>query len=393
MVSAELQVQAWYFAFQIIQVFLVTALSSSATAFIPKIINEPHHIPQLLADNIPKSSNFYLTYFILQGLGSSAKNIMNWSDLFEYIIFEIFIHKTPRDKYTQYTSLKGIGWGKVYPKFTNFVIIALVYSCISPLVLGFATVGLALFYFSYRYNLLFVVQPKIESKGKCYTRALQQILAGIYIGELCLIGLFGLRKAKGPSILITILFFGTIAYNVLTNRYLNPLEDHFPARMLSSDGDGGGEEQQSLLATAEDGQAGTDQDIHTTSRIQQVGREMHMPKKILDPISRFLEPQIYTSKEAMKQFLRHTAANGDPPPEYSAEEIQNAYRNPSLKSKVPKIWLPKDDFDLSKMEIDSLAEVGIQATDEGAWVDHKGKVDFERQHLRSLPVWKSNPPY
>lgn len=70
-VTAELQVQAWFYAFQIIQVFLVTALSSSATAFIPVIINEPHHVPQLLADNLPKSSNFYLTYFILQGLACS----------------------------------------------------------------------------------------------------------------------------------------------------------------------------------------------------------------------------------------------------------------------------------------------------------------------------------
>jgi hypothetical protein len=111
---------------------------------------------------------------------ASVKNIMNWSDLLRYLFFEIFIYKTPRDKYNQYVGLKGIAWGKVYPKFTNFVIIALAYSCISPLVLGFAAVGLSLFYFSYRYTLLFMVQPKIETKGKCYTRALQQILVSSF---------------------------------------------------------------------------------------------------------------------------------------------------------------------------------------------------------------------
>lgn len=152
--------QAWYYAFQIIQVFLVTALSSSATAFIPEIINKPHHVPELLADNIPSSSNFYLTYFILQGLASSVQNIKNWSDLVQYILFEMFIYKTPRDKFNQYSSLKGIAWGKVYPKFTNFIIIALVYSCISPLVLGFATIGLSFFYYSYKvcYNLVFLLR-------------------------------------------------------------------------------------------------------------------------------------------------------------------------------------------------------------------------------------------
>lgn len=392
-VTAELQVQAWYYAFQLIQVFLVTALSSSATAFIPRIINEPHHVPQLLADNIPKSSNFYLTYFIVQGLGSSIKSIMNWSDLFSYIFFDLFVYKTPRDKYKHYTGLKGIGWGKVYPKFTNFIIIALVYSCISPLVLGFATIGLTLFYYAYKYNLLFVIQPKVESKGKCYTRALQQILAGVYIGELCLVGLFGLRKAKGPGILLVVLFFGTIAYNVLTNRRLKPLEDHFPDELLSEDG--GDPEQRPLLARmeGESGTSGADQESHDESRIQQLGREIRVPRQVLDPLARFFEPHVYASQQAMRAFLRHTAAETDPLPRYNEDDIQNAYQNPSLRTKTPVIWLPKDGNGLSKKEVDDLAKEGIEATDEGAWVDAKGKVDFERGQLRTLPVWKNVVPY
>lgn len=390
-VTAELQVQAWYYIFQVVQVFLVTALSSSATAFIPKIINEPHHIPQLLADNIPKSSNFYLTYFILQGLGSSAKTVMNWSDLFSYIFYDLFVYKTPRDKYKHYTSLKGIGWGKVYPKFTNFIIIALVYSCISPLVLGFATVGLSLFYYAYKYNLLFVVQPKIESKGKCYTRALQQILAGVYIGELCLIGLFGLRNAKGPGILSLVLFLGTIVYHVLTNRYLTPIEDHFPDRLFSEDDQE--PERQPLLAAIEGGTLGEGGEPHDNSRIQRAGREMHLPRQVVGPIARFFEPQVFASQKAMRSFLQRTSAETDPEPQYSDEELQNAYRNPSLRSKTPVLWLPKDSNGLSKREIDSLKEDGIDATDEAAWVDSKGKVEFERHQLRSLPVWKQSPPY
>ncbi|KUI64240.1 Uncharacterized protein RSN1 [Cytospora mali] len=386
-VVAELQVQAWYYAFQIIQVFLVTALSSSATAFVPKIINEPHHVPQLLADNLPTSSNFYLTYFIIQGLGSSVKNIMNWSDLAQYIFYEIFIYKTPRDKYKQYASLKGIAWGKVYPKFTNFAIIALAYSCISPLVLGFAAVGLSLFYFSYRYTLLFMVVPKIETRGKCYTRALQQILAGLYIGELCLIGLFGLRKAKGPSIMLIILFFATVVYHVLTNRYLNPLEDHFPDELLLADDEDG--EQAPLLAAAEEGHA----DEHERSRVQRLGRGAHLPQQVISPLARFFEPHVYASHKAMRAFLARTSAETDPPPSYNEEDIKKAYQNPSLTSRLPVIWLPRDSYGFSKKEVESLVKDGLQAVDEGAWVDEKGKVDFERRDLKSLPVWKEKKAY
>lgn len=324
---------------------------------------------------------------------ASVKNIMNWSDLLQYLFFEIFIYKTPRDKYNQYIGLKGIAWGKVYPKFTNFVIIALAYSCISPLVLGFAAVGLSLFYFSYRYTLLFMVQPKIETKGKCYTRALQQILAGIYIGELCLIGLFGLRKAKGPAIMLAILFFSTIGYTILTNRYLNPLEDHFPDDMIDAEN----EENDPLLSAAEEGQAIAAGDVqideHERSRVQRVGREMHLPPEVVSPVAKFLEPHVYASHQAMRAFLARTGAETEPAPEYSEEDIRKAYQNPSLSSKTPLIWLPKDDYGLSKKEIESLSADNLEATDEGAWVSSRGKVDFDRSNLRDLSVWKHPKAY
>ncbi|ORY63526.1 uncharacterized protein BCR38DRAFT_437063 [Pseudomassariella vexata] len=385
-VSAELQVQAWYYAFQLIQVFFVTALSSSATAFIPRIINQPHEVPTLLADNLPKSSNFYLTYFILQGLGSSARNILNYSDLFQYILWDMFVNQTPREKYNQYTNLKGISWGKLYPKFTNFVIIAIAYSCISPLVLGFATIGLSLFYLSYLHNFLFVVQPKLETKGKCYTRALQQILSGVYVGELSLIGLFSLRRATGPSIMTAVLFFGTIAYNVVMNRYLGPLEDHLPDDLMTAEEV---EEEEPLLA-AEEGEAV--ERAHDQSQVQRLGQRLHAPQQVIDPIARFFEPHIYASHKVMKAFLASHAFDLEPP-EYSEEELRTAYMNPSLTSKTPTIWLPKDEAGLSKKEVEDNSAAGIKSTDERAWLDKKSRVVFDRDSLRELPVWKKSAEY
>ncbi|KAK6070284.1 hypothetical protein SCUP234_00192 [Seiridium cupressi] len=383
-VTAELQVQNWYFLFQVIQVFFVTALSSSATAFIPEIISKPHQIPLLLAQNLPKSSNFYLTYFILQGLGSSAKNVLNYSDLFQYYLTDIFMNNTPRKKYSLYTSLKGISWGKLYPKFTNFVIIALAYACISPLVTGLASIGLVLFYLSYRHNLFFVVQPKLETKGRCYTRSLSQILTGVYVGELALTGLMGLRRATGPSIVMAILFFGTIIYNHFLNRFLNPLEDRLPTKLL---GEGSGEEDP--LLAAEEGEAAHDE-ARGISLIHHLAHEAHIPGRIIEPVARFFEPQIYASHRVMKGYL--TGSDSEPP-KYTEEDIGKAYTNPSLTSKPPKVWLPSDKAGLSKKEIQANDEVGITSTNEGAWLDEKNRVQFDRENLRGLPVWKDAVSY
>ncbi|KAJ1327691.1 calcium permeable stress-gated cation channel [Microdochium nivale] len=388
-VSAELQVQTWYYIFQVTQVFLVTALSSAAMTFVPELLQNPTDVPKLLANNLPSSSNFYVTYFVLQGLAFAAKNVLNYSDLLQYLFYQKYINKTPRAKYDQYVSLKGISWGKVYPKFTNFAIVALAYSCISPLVTGFAALGLCLFYLSYRYNLTFVMQPKLETMGKCYTRALQQILAGVYIGELCLIGLLGLRSAKGPLAMLVVLFVATIAYNVTLIRYLGPLEDHLPEKLLRSDSEAG-EEQDPLLA-AEQGEGA---DLDEQSRVHRLGRELHIPSQVRSLAARFLEPHIYASHRAMTAFLAGLDLDlAADPPSYTQEALRTAYLNPSLTSKPPRVWLPRDRLGLSKEEIQENGSVDIATVDDGAWLADDGNVQFAEDNLRSLPTWKDPVPY
>jgi hypothetical protein len=122
MSQIELQTQDWYFAFQVIQVFLVTTFASGATAVVTALYNDPKKAPELLAKRLPKASNFYLSYFIIYGFGQSSKNLMNWSGLFFDKVFGFF-DKTPRQIYGRYTSLSGTGWGSWYPKFTTLAII------------------------------------------------------------------------------------------------------------------------------------------------------------------------------------------------------------------------------------------------------------------------------
>ena len=118
----ELQVQRWYYVFQVVQVFLVTAVFSGAAAVASELIErarDPTSIPELLARQLPKASNFYLTYFIIQGTTSAADNLLNYSDLLEVRILGHFFDKTPRQKFARYTSLKGMAWGKVFPKVSR----------------------------------------------------------------------------------------------------------------------------------------------------------------------------------------------------------------------------------------------------------------------------------
>ncbi|KAF2709844.1 DUF221-domain-containing protein [Pleomassaria siparia CBS 279.74] len=384
--SAELKVLKWFYVFQVTQVFLVTTVFSGGAAVFAKIASDPTQVPALLAQNLPSSSNYYLTYFIVQGLTSSSDNLLNYSDLLQYLFFDYFFDKTPRQKYNSHVSLKGIAWGKVFPKYTNFAIIAIAYSCIAPLVMGFAAAGLAMFYYSYRYMLLFTVQSKIDTKGQCYTLALQQILTGVYLAELCLIGLFGLRSATGPAVILVILLAVTIIFNIATNRYLAPLEEFIPADLAASTSDEGTH----LLSSLE---AGTSQDRDQESSLHRMGTQAHVPPKVLDPLARFFSPHIYASHKAMTAWLQDGDFDEDDVPEYQEKDVKRAYLNPAYTSSTPLVWLPKDEMGVSKQEIGECGENGLKASDEGAWVDEKGTVKWSVDDFEQVPIFKQGPKW
>jgi len=90
-----------------------------------QIAQDPTSIPQLLADKLPSASNTYLTYFVIQGLSNAPSNILNYSDVLSFVFFDKFFDKTPRQKYNSYIYLRGMQWGKLFPKYVNFVIIGM----------------------------------------------------------------------------------------------------------------------------------------------------------------------------------------------------------------------------------------------------------------------------
>jgi len=112
----QLMVQGWYFWFQFIIVFLITTFSSGAISVIQQIRTDPASAPVLLAQNIPKASNFYISYFVLVGLSTFGLALANLVVLALYVVLGSLLDKTPRKKYNRYMNVKGIEWGVLYPK-------------------------------------------------------------------------------------------------------------------------------------------------------------------------------------------------------------------------------------------------------------------------------------
>lgn len=121
--AVELRCQHWYMAFQVVQVFLITTFASGATTVVTQIIKQPGSATNLLAQNLPKASNFYISYIIVQGLGIAAGNLLNIGALVMLTWVGKYLDSSPRKLFKRYITLAGLGWGSLYPQFGNLGII------------------------------------------------------------------------------------------------------------------------------------------------------------------------------------------------------------------------------------------------------------------------------
>ncbi|KAL1858947.1 hypothetical protein VTK73DRAFT_7723 [Phialemonium thermophilum] len=403
----ELFTQNSYFAFQVIQVFLITTMTSSASAVAKQIYDKPGTATTILANNLPKSSNFYISYFIVQGL-TVASGVL--SQVTGFIIFSLlykYMAGTPRAIYTKWANLSAISWGSTLPVYTNITVIAITYAGIAPLMLGWATVGMSLFYFAYRYNVLFVTDTQIDTRGLIYPRAIKQLFTGLYLGELCMIGLFGASVAPGPLVLMVAFLVFTVLFHISLNKALNPLLYNLPLSLLS-------EEQSSLMdaskvspqlppgaanngrsaerrngsyASAEaDGAAektvSGDETLHTATTVPPAAKKGNV-------FMRFLKPWAYSDYRTLQGLVPRGAV--DPFNLYPPEVEEAAYFPPSVTSSTPLLWIPEDPAGVSKQEVAHTSKV-IPITDEGCVLNEKGQLVWDRETTRP-PVWEEKVLY
>ncbi|KAA8901896.1 hypothetical protein TRICI_005974 [Trichomonascus ciferrii] len=233
MVQVQLDVQCSMFIFLFIQVFLVITVSAGITSLIHQLFTHPTVFPKLLAENLPKASNFFFAYIVIQSLSTFGNSLLQPTTLLMQLLPNGLFQQTPRDKFTQFVQYPTIEWGSVYPVYTNLAVISIIYSIISPLMVIFSTAAFAFIFFSFKYRLLLCLVTKHESNGLLYPYAIFQLFTGLYTMQFCLIGLFLLHTTESKLSLwySTTMFFTfllTILYHLHLYTQVKPLLTYLP---------------------------------------------------------------------------------------------------------------------------------------------------------------------
>ncbi|KAK5089348.1 hypothetical protein LTR16_007942, partial [Cryomyces antarcticus] len=121
--AVELSVSNYFFAFLFIQVFLVVSISSGITTVIKELVANPVSTPALLANNLPKASNYFFSYMILQALSVSAGALVQLGGIAIWFLWAPLVDSTPRQKWERQVTLPIIQWGTFFPVYTNLAAI------------------------------------------------------------------------------------------------------------------------------------------------------------------------------------------------------------------------------------------------------------------------------
>src|SRR3569833_1214717 len=259
---------------------------------------------------------------------------------------------------------------------------AITYAVIAPLMLGWACVGMALFYFAWRYNVLFVTDSPIDTRGLIYPRAMKQLYTGIYLSEVCMIGLFGASNAPIQAALMVVFLVFTVLFHISMNSALDPLLYSLPQTLLA--------EEESLLLD-EEATAGADPGPSEKNGASNGKAAAHAaaPKKG-NFLTKFLKPWIYADYPTLRRLVpRHEGIDLDNL--YSEEVTRNAYYPPAATSATPLLWIPQDAAGVAKQEIAHTSRV-IPITDEGCELDEKNNFVWDHETTRP-PVWEEKPIY
>ncbi len=227
-----------------------------------------------------------------------------------------------------------------------------------------------------------------QTKGRVYPRALQQVFVGLYLAEICLIGLFAIATgssigALGPLILMIMMLIFTALYQIALNSALDPLLAYLPKSMDA--------EERRLLEEERaeerhrDPQNGHDQEKGDGHRSAQKDLGP-APHKKPNMITKFLRPDKYTDYATMRRMVPKNVEI-----RYSEFDEDNAYFHPAITNLTPLLWVPRDPVGVSRQECAQSSEV-IPMTDEGAYLDDKNKIIWDAEDGRP-PIYQEKVYY
>lgn len=212
-----------YFYFSVFNVFLGVSLASSLFIVLKKIINNPPSTINLLSKSLPPQAAFFITFVSLKFLVGYGLNLLRLVDLAKYHVKRKWMCKT-QEEIREAWKPDALPYATVVPSDMVVATIALCYSIMAPMILPFTIAYYGCAWLVMQNQVLNVYFPSYESNGRMWPHMQARILAGLFLSQLTMLGLFG---AKAGSNFVMTLVMIPLPIATLVYAYISK-QVHYP---------------------------------------------------------------------------------------------------------------------------------------------------------------------
>jgi len=229
--AVQHNLQCWYYTFLVIYVLLVTTLGSSVWDLWFKVSHKPFVICTMLATSLPKASNFYMKFVMLQ---ITVESLM----LTRYLnLLRFFMHRRRHEESRARTLAEpeDQDWDGIGARCARASLVAasvLVFCTESPPICIFGLVYFVLGRIYYGYLVVFAETRKPDLGGVFWTAQLRHLRQGLFLYVVLMVEI--LRRpeaARGPSFLAG----GSLAIMLFMSFPLKGYDDWEHVEALDSD--------------------------------------------------------------------------------------------------------------------------------------------------------------
>ncbi|KAH6793140.1 Early-responsive to dehydration stress protein [Perilla frutescens var. hirtella] len=207
-----------YFYFSVLNVFIGVTVAHSLFDTLKEIEKKPNSAVPLLAESLPGSATFFLTFVALKffvGYGLELSRIV------PLIIFHLkkkYLCKTEVEVKEAW-SPGDLGYGTRFPNDMLILTIVLCYSVIAPIIILFGLLYFGLGWLVLRNQVLKVYVPSYESYGRMWPHMYNRIMASMVLYQLTMVGYLAAKKFFYTALLIPLPILSFLFVYFCTTKY------------------------------------------------------------------------------------------------------------------------------------------------------------------------------
>ncbi|CAK9075917.1 CSC1-like protein ERD4 (Protein EARLY-RESPONSIVE TO DEHYDRATION STRESS 4) [Durusdinium trenchii] len=197
----QLQLQTWYFYFLVVFVLMVTAIGSSLFYTLSRLVEHPAKIFSLLANTLPYSTHFYLSYFPLQW-SVYAMEATRYTVVVKYFALKALWGAERAKEACEPEDQANYGIGARSARMALLLVMALLFCSLSPLICVLGFICFFVCRVTYAYLLVYSETPKADTGGTFWCAQLNHVQQGLFIYVLLMTGvLLDKSDSLGPPLI------------------------------------------------------------------------------------------------------------------------------------------------------------------------------------------------